>query len=370
MTDLALTVQQTVSPTLVDENGNPVPTKLVPISSSNPGSDPTFVFRPGDPAGARQNIYTDPMLLDTALQQVAGPKWVEIDGTFALPTIPAGLSMHLNDVTLVPNNQNVAPLVFAVGAFIDPSTIQLRIAGGLVVFGSGAFVWTIPAGGIAPTLFIEEDSELSGNTPGSSFIHIPAGLTMAIHASSFGLIGDGVTSALDLAAGATATMNAAGGGGLAANGLSGAGAAGLTVRLYAGGINATPQAIEPVVVTPNTNSVTAKNVGALGPALTVTETTAALTRIASGIVEVSGTIAVTPAVGSGATVATFNLLRDAVVIASVTQGVNAAIPQTVSLAINDTLPNFAAHTYSVQAIGAVNLTVAIGAAFVNANERL
>jgi len=49
-----------------------------------------FVFRPGDPLGNRQNIYTSWTSVYAAMSSVQGSKRLEIDGSFAPVHIPAG----------------------------------------------------------------------------------------------------------------------------------------------------------------------------------------------------------------------------------------------------------------------------------------
>ena len=55
------------------------------------GEGSTFVLRPADPLGARANVYLDSVSLITAMNLVQGPKFVEVDTTFAAAHIvPAG----------------------------------------------------------------------------------------------------------------------------------------------------------------------------------------------------------------------------------------------------------------------------------------
>jgi hypothetical protein len=61
----------------------------------------TFVFRPGDPLGARENVHTDWATLVAALATVQGRKLLEFDNSFVTPTpisIPAGGPYDMTDV--------------------------------------------------------------------------------------------------------------------------------------------------------------------------------------------------------------------------------------------------------------------------------
>jgi hypothetical protein len=58
---------------------------------------PVFVFQPGGtPKG---NVYIDWATMMASVGLVAGPKWIQIDGTFAQTTVPAG-TWNVDDVTL------------------------------------------------------------------------------------------------------------------------------------------------------------------------------------------------------------------------------------------------------------------------------
>jgi hypothetical protein len=371
-TDYALTTKQDQQVALVDENGTPVPLTPVPLSGANPGADPVFVYRPGGVAGG--NVYTTWASLMAAVALVAGPKFIDVDQSIAAPAIPAG-TWNLDNCTLtqrsnVPGVLLGGQLTFGAGAKLDPAIVYLRLQGQLgLVNNSGAVVWTTGAVAPIPTLIIEEDSFITGQA-GAAFIDVAQGTFQVLCADAGSGVGDTVSAAITVAAGATLNALSNSGAGFVQNAVAGAGTWNLS--LGAGGLLVHPQGILPAITySPVPQVIEAQNLGGLGPAAPVSWTPPGQTiqRSSSGKVRVSGSIAVTGAVGD----VVFTLVRDLgganVTIATQDVSADAGGKAQCTLAIIDTLPDGLAHSYSIVATNAATpLSVAANRANLSADE--
>jgi hypothetical protein len=91
-----------------------------------------FVFRPGDPAGARENVYTDWPTLMAAVGNVQGCKTIEVDDSIVSPAIvPAGI-WNVDDVL-------ITSFIPVLPAFLPFSVLEFSDGASLVTPATG--VW-------------------------------------------------------------------------------------------------------------------------------------------------------------------------------------------------------------------------------------
>lgn len=325
-----------------------------------------FVFRPG--GVTNENVFATWPALVAAVNAVQGPKLVEIDTSIAPAIVPvAGMpaaGWNLSDWTLQGLGFNT--LTFAAGALIDPATTQLTVTNGLAVTNTGTVVLTTTAAN-APFLLIEADAVVNG-TPGAPFIDIPAGTTLLLFAIDAGGVGDGVNAAINVAAGGTLDAGLAASGTFVAHAFSGAGTFNLTISAAA--TLEYPQGLVPTSLTyvdPPQN-IGETNAGPLTAGPVVFTSTGTLQRAASGKVQGSACASVTGA-AAGAPVI-FSVLRNPGGVVVSTQTVDGGTTHTqCTLTVFDTLPDFATHTYAIEAAQAATaLTIAAGQARIALNE--
>lgn len=184
-------------------------------------SQTTFVFRPG--AQPEPNVYQDWGVMMSAVNQVAGPKWIQFDTRFAAAHVPAGL-WDLDGVTLSSD-----------GAFGDIGTLTLddgaRFEFGLMTIASAFIIANNSTqapveftGGVGGVLNLYACSIESGGIGTFPFMKVDstAGLC-SILAYNNVVIGSGLAPALRVDGGATLTLTMFGNCLLASNATSGAG---------------------------------------------------------------------------------------------------------------------------------------------------
>jgi hypothetical protein len=88
----------------------------------------SFVYRPGDPLGTRENVYTDWPTMFAAMATVEGYKKVFVDDSFTSPAVvPAG-SYDLTDVNVEGIDKFLTPLHFADGVVFTSDRMLLAFS--------------------------------------------------------------------------------------------------------------------------------------------------------------------------------------------------------------------------------------------------
>lgn len=194
------------------------------VAVSAPRTD--FVFRPGDPLGARQNVYTDWAAMFAAIATVQGTKRVLLDDEFVTPiAVPVG-SWDVTDVEFVGIGPGVVVglgtvMSFPTGAVLTSSkpigfppglTLQ-RFRFRNVVLDTSAAGPPITLTGATAVGLIELVDSAIGGTPGGLSGPVVATVAplaggAAINMQGACRISDPTTAAVDVGAGTTLAISA------------------------------------------------------------------------------------------------------------------------------------------------------------------
>jgi collagen type I alpha len=353
-----------------------------PFGATGPGVMSTFVWKPGGVASG--NVFTTLLALTTAATNSPGPKFMELDssaGGFTNFTADAA-TMSLDQFVIQPLNESSAAqrtIIFPDNSFITFTLLFCRGATLLQSANTVGPVFTV-ATGMAPALWFEAGGATTSGAGAKPLVEVQSGgsfnLKLLFNAQ---VSPSGGAAVIQTDTGGTTTIRC----------LGGVGAGGSTIAasaLIGGGtynIHASAEALIQLsqagatgpltfIWDPLVNILTSSSVVGSGTH-TVSATTAGLSREKSGKVQVSGGAAGATASADAITV---TLVRDLGVTGAaatlITQLVTTTAGQlnyNVSFQWIDTLPDNAAHTYSIQLAGAQNNTVAANQAFVMANEQ-
>ena len=355
---------------------------------------PSFLFKPGATGAQDGNVFLTWAALYAAASQVAGPVTVRVDDSVAAAHMTAG-AYTLDGWTFTGNGSNT--LIIDVGVTWTNTNI-VTFEDVNVTNNATAVVWDYT--GAEGILYVRGGITIESTSTGPlAENNASSGFGFIVIAYLFATIGDGThavvqtqagkTSVIELVTGVTVAANALSGGGTAltrfdssssANGtqsvttftpaaISSAGSTSYTAAT-AGNWNPNPttakQALDQLAAP---NVVSQKGNGGTGTH-TVTVTTQNITKAKNGSITggvfISGTSA-------AADTMTVSLVRD-VASANVTVASTTVVTNATTLTYNagfsfvDTLPDAAAHTYSIVCAGAQNNTVAANGAAVWARE--
>lgn len=336
-------------------------------------TSPTFVLRPGNPAGNTNNVFIDWASLYDVFSLVSGNRWIYVDDSLATATVPAG-TWNVDLTTFVGNFASTTEILhFADGAHLQFNTIW--IDGLLTLSQDGASpVFTLTNAQNFAQIVILQGNLLS--TTATAFVrnsNTTPGDDFFIDVQGEATIGDDVHPVVTTDAGALSVISLGAGSSVGASevilahALAGLGTAEVVFADSQSGLHPTQDVTTITRTQPGLNFSTTQNGSPLGPAGTVQQTSAAFTRIRLGRIRVYGSIS---GVTSVAATVTVTLLRDAVTIAQAVVSTQADdLTYAVALSIIDLAPDSAAHTYAIQAVsGAGTTTVADQQATLNVEE--
>jgi hypothetical protein len=325
------------------------------------GGAQAFLFQPGGAAGG--NVYTSWAALAGALAYRSGPKWILVDSSIASAQVPAG-SYNVDQCTFLGKSVLTRSLLtFAPGATLTYNVMAVDWALELQSLNTTSAVVTLASGGETQ---IRGSSLIAGNAS-FPFFTTQAGNGHFIVCVT-GTLGDGTNNCILVNGSQSVFTTMTGFSNLNANAVAGTGT--LTILLDAGSNSNLPQPINST----GTVSMTSEGVLNFQQALatlqsaqtTVTIVTANISRNRSGKVRVHGQISATASTGM---TVTFQLLRDAGAIGPALTQLAAAGAVAGGITWLDTLPDFATHTYTIEATASTgNLTQAASSGSIIAQE--
>jgi hypothetical protein len=323
------------------------------------GAGASFLYRPGGVAGG--NVFTTWPTLMAAVSATNGPKFIGVDSSILPATVTAG-TWAVDECTFQGFNF-FSELLFETGSFITGDYIALDT---ITFTNVGA---TSPYSPTAVSQLITRNSVIQSITGAAPWMHVTVSTVVSgVIMADFSFIGDGTNHAITIDAGQFLSTTLIGGSAIPPNTVAGAGTLG--IEISPDSLIATPQAVATLnASTLGQNLAATTNVAPLGPAATIAlATSSGIFRQRGGRLQVSGSISML-GVGVGAGTITINLLRDATIIATATLDPGTGGHAADTLTVIDTLSDFVAHSYTIQAVASVGtLTAAALQASISANE--
>jgi hypothetical protein len=352
------------------------------LAAGGPGGNvvaSTFVWKPGGVAGG--NVFTTLASLMAAAASSPGPKFMELDSSapgFVSFIADVG-TWNFDQFTINPGVDTTADsnrrIIFPTGSFFTSNELFCR--GGTLLQSENATgpVYTVGSGGFGYISF--EAGGITTNAAGVPFVDVQSGGALAIRAlfnaqfqpqsgqPIFKCDTGGVTTIRCLGGLSGGSYN------ISPSALTGGGT--FNVHASAEALVSTSQpgvtGTFNFIWDPLVNEIQSSTAVGSGTH-TVASTTAAIARLKSGKVQVLASCSGATAAADTITVAIVrDLAGTPVTVATQTVVTTAGqLNYNVSLAWIDTLPDNAAHTYSIQLSGSQNNTVAANQALVMANE--
>jgi len=179
-------------------------TATVPPPSAIAGPQTTFVFRPG--AQPEPNVYQDWDVMMSAVNQVAGPKWIQFDTRFAAAHVPAGL-WDLDACTLSSDGAfgDIGTLTFDDGAQIEFGL--MTIASAFIIANNTTQAPVRFTGGVGGVLNLYACSIETGGIGTHPFMQVDASAGLcSILAYNNVVLGSGIAPAIRVDGTLTVTM--------------------------------------------------------------------------------------------------------------------------------------------------------------------